>query len=804
LRFGRFDDFGREYVIERPDTPRPWSNYLGSRTYGAIITNNAGGYSFYRSAGRGRFMRYRANSVPPDQPGRYFYLRDRDDGEYWSATWQPVGKPLDAYASTCRFGTGYAIIESTYRDVRSQSTYFVPLGRNFELWVLRLENCGRRPRKLRLFTYLEFASAWELEQDQVNLQYSQYISRMDVVDGMLRHAVNDHLDYFPDDFGRKGQGRWSYMGLVGAEVTGYETDREAFLGPYRTYANPVAVERGACTNSLAVGDNACGTMQTDLDLAPGESRELMVILGVGKAELEGKQALAEFDTTDKARAALEQLKAYWKDRLGTLACRTPDAPFDSMVNVWGAYNRLVTFDWSRAASLVYHGHHRDGLGYRDTVQDLVSSFSAVCDEARDRLELMLTGQYSTGGAMPVVQPFTHAPGAQSPPTDPMAYRADDCMWLFDAVPAYVAESGDVGFYGRMLPYADAGGDTVLGHLRRAIEFSFAHRGERGLPCGLSADWNDCIEFGGTGESVFVAFQLRHALRVYLDVCTRLDEPEQSAWARQKREELDAALDAFAWDGAWYRRGTMKDGALIGSASCEEGRIFLNTQSWAVISGYADAERGREAMDAAHDQLATQYGLRVCAPPFRRTSVETILAVLMNPGQKENGSIFSHPQGWAVMAEAMLGRGDRAYAYHRAHMPAAQNDIADVRQIEPYVHCQSTHGPDSPRHGASRIPWLTGTATWAYVAGTQYVLGVRPEVEGLRIDPCIPPAWEGFTVRRVFRGATYEITVRNPDGVCKGVREVTVDGAQQADNLIAPAPTGATMRVEATLGPQEAK
>ncbi len=797
MRYGYFDDDAREYVIERPDTPRSWSNYLGSTEYGAVITNNAGGYSFYKSAAQGRFLRLRFNSVPMDQPGRYLYLHDRDSGDYWSTSWQPVGKPLDQYTTTCRHGTGYTAIDSTYSGIRSECTYFVPLGRDFECWVVRITNESDRPRRLRGFTYVEYASNWNTTQDLVNLQYSQYIVKMDVVDGILRHAINDHLPPDPDDFTNNDQGRWTFMGLVGATPSGYDTDRETFLGPYRTYANPRVVEAGECTGSLAMGDNACGTLQVELDLAPGETKQFMVVLGIGKAETVGKQVLGEFNSIDRAMEALEELKRHWHAQLESIHCRTPDGQFDSMVNVWNAYNRLITYRWSRAASLVYNGE-RDGLGYRDTVQDIVSAVSAIPEDARQRLEMMISGQYSSGGAMPVVRPFAHRPGTEPLPDDLMEYRADDCMWLFNAVPAYVKETGDPAFFDRVLPYADAGKATVFEHLRRAIEFNFAHTGEHGLPCGLQADWNDCIEFGETGESVFVAFQLRQALLTCLDLCERLDRPDTVDWAKQRLSELDAAIEAFAWDGGWFRRGTMKDGSVIGTAEAEEGRIFLNAQSWAVLSGFASGERAKQAMDAVHEQLATEYGLMVCAPPFEKASVETIRAVLMNPGHKENGGIFSHTQGWAVMAEAMLGRGDRAWAYYRAYMPAAQNEIAEVREIEPYVHCQSTHSRFSRRFGASRIPWLSGTATWSYIAATQAILGLQPDYDGLRLDPCIPADWPGFTARRRFRGATYEIDVRNPDGLCRGVQGLTVDGTTVDGNLIPLAEPGRTTKVEATL------
>ncbi len=778
MQYGHFDDERKEYVIERPDTPRSWSNYLGSTEYGAIITGNAGGYSFYRSAAQGRFTRLMFNAIPMDQPGRYFYIRDRASGDYWSASWQPVGKDLEDYRSTCRHGTAYTVIESEYEGIQSESTYFVPLGRNFEIWLLKLINRSERPRELSVFTYLEYTNEWVMQQDLLNLQYTQYIVRVQPVDGMLEHSINRSLPADPEDFQNRDQGRWTFLALVGADMMGYETDRDAFLGPYRTYADPLCVERGECSGSEAYGDNACGTVQTDLELAPGESREFMVLLGVGKASEAGRRAVEEFDSTQKARAALQEVKQWWHERLGALTCRTPDAEFDSMINVWNAYNCLITFNWSRAASLVYAGA-RDGLGYRDTVQDFLGATAAIPAEVLQRLELMITGQVSTGGAMPVVKPWAHRPGRESLPDH---YRADDCLWLFNAVPAYVKETGDLAFYEKVLPYADQGEDTVLGHLRRALEFNLERSGAHGLPVGLTADWNDCLRLGEGGESLFVAFQLRLGLRVYAEVCDRLDHEEDAVWARERLTELDERIQQHAWEGDRFVRAFQEDGTVVGSRKAEEGRIFLNAQSWAVISGAATPEQATTAMDSVAEHLATPCGLMICTPPFQNVPCAEIRAVLFNPGMKENGGIFSHTQGWGVMAECMIGRPERAYGYYRAYMPAAYNTRAEVRETEPYVHCQSTHTHHSPKEGASRVPWLSGTASWSYYSGTQYVLGIRPEYDGLRVDPCLPPEWDQIEVTRRFRGRRFEIAIRNGQRG-KGVLSMQVNGQEVEGDLI---------------------
>jgi cellobiose phosphorylase len=796
--YGHFDDEQREYVITRPDTPRSWSNYLGSTEYGAIITNNAGGYSFFQSAAQGRFTRLRFNAVPLDQPGRYIYLRDRASGDYWSSSWQPVGKPLQAYASTCRHGTGYTTIESLYSDILTTTTYFVPLGEHYEVWLVRVENRGAAPRMLDLFTYVEYASEWHVWHDTFNLQYAQYIVECTVEGGLLSHDISNNLPEHPEAFELRDQSRHSYLGLVGADVTGFDTDREAFIGPYRTYANPLVVERGVCTDSHAYGDNACGTLSTHLALAPGESREFAVIMGVGRASVAGRAAMAEMDSIEAIRRALEEVRTYWHSKIGSVSVKTPDSAFDSMVNVWNAYNCLVTYAWSRAASLVYSGE-RDGLGYRDTLQDLLGVMAAIPDDARVRLELMLTGQVSSGGAMPVVKPFAHKPGHEPAPKE-HEYRSDDALWLFDAVPAYVKETGDLAFFDRVLPYADSGAATVLGHLRRALEFNLERRGAHGLPCGLLADWNDTLKLGQGGESVMVAFQLRHGLSTYIEISERLGLPAEISWARSSLASIDAKIQEHAWDGAWFVRAFRENGSIIGTKADPEGSIFLNAQSWAVISGGARPEQAARAMESVQKHLSTPYGLILCDPPFKKTPCAEVRAVLFNPGTKENAGIFCHPQGWAIMAETMLGHGSRAYEYYRAYMPAAYNHRAELREIEPYVHCQSTHGKHSRRHGISRLPWLSGTATWSYVTATQYMLGIRPDWDGLMVSPCIPSVWDGFKMRRRFRGATYDIHVRNPRHVERGIRSLRV-GGQLADATL-PLPLavpGCEVHVEIELG-----
>ncbi len=797
MKYGYFDDNAREYVITRPDTPRSWTNYLGSTEYGAIITNNAGGYSFYQSAAQGRFTRYRSNAVPMDQPGRNIYLRDQASGDYWSNAWQPVSKKLEQFRSECRHGTAYTTITSNYSDIQSDTTYFVPLGETNELWYTRLTNNSTRSRKLRLFTFVEYTNNWNLTNDLLNLQYSAYIVNMSVHNNIIDHGTNVSMAPNPENFQDADQGRHTFLAISGAQVSGYDTDREKFLGPYRSYHNPLVVEQGECGQSLAVADNGCGTLQLDIELAPGESKAFCVIMGVGRAEIEGLNAQQRYSDMASVEQALKEVKNYWHSRLDNFSVKTPDDELNSFFNTWNPYNCLITFAWSRAASLVYNGE-RDGLGYRDTVQDMLGTLHSIPEEAQQRLELMITGQVSTGGAMPVVKPYAHTPGAEAKPAE-TAYRSDDSLWLFNTIPALVKETGDNSFYDKVLPYADKGEDSVLGHMKRAIEFSLNRLGKHGLPCGLLADWNDCLVLGQDGETVFVALQLRYALATYAEICTMKDLPTEIDWAKQHLQTLDNNLNQHCWDGEWYRRAFRVDGFVFGSKENEEASIFLNPQSWSVISGHASEEQAKAAMESVNKRLASDAGLMVLDPPVTKLDPDIMRARLFNPGMKENGAVFCHTQGWVVMAESMLGNGDRAYQYLRSFMPAAYNEKAEIRESEPYVYCQSTHSKYSPRYGASRLPWLTGAATWAYHATSQYMLGIRPEYDGLMIDPCIPASWDGFEATRQFRGKTFNINVQNPNKVQKGVASITLNGELISGNIIDPELCGDNNELVVVMG-----
>lgn len=771
MQYGYFDDEKREYVITRPDTPTSWSNYLGSLEYGGIITNNAGGYSFVKSGADGRILRFRFNAIPQDQPGRYIYLRDRENGDYWSASWQPVGKDLERYSSVCRHGTGYTIMTSKYDQIETETIFYIPLDKLCEVWAFKVKNNDSKTRKLSIFNYVELSNDNNENQDLVNLQYTLFITRTYFKGNMILQSINENRN--------DGNVAYRYTGLAGAEVTGYDGSREQFIGPYHTYANPIAVEQGNCSNSLNYTGNSCGALQTEVDLAPGEEKELCFIIGYGD-EATARQVIREYEKPGQVQVELERIKRLWHGRLEKFQVNTADPDFNRMVNTWNAYQCFMTFSWSRAASLIYCGL-RNGLGFRDTVQDIQGIMHLEPESAKERLVYMLSGQVSNGGGMPLVR-FDHQPGKAIPPK-PEEYRCDDALWLFQTVPQYLKESGDRDFLDEVIPFADQGEGTVYEHLKRALQFSLERLGEHGLVYGLEADWNDCLRLEEEGESVFASLQLYLALGVFIDLAKDKGNEADVVWATEHRSQLGENLQKHAWEGDRFVRAFTGDGYVVGSKENEEANLWLTPQCYGVISGAAREEQGRIAMDRVYQELSTDHGIALMNPPFIKRGLPNFRMILFLPGAKENGGVFSQPQGWAILAETMLGRGDRAYEYYNNCNPAKMNQHAEIRVAEPYVHCQFTEGKASPFHGRAHVHWLTGTASTVQVAAVEGILGVKPDYDGLRIDPCIPSQWKEFTMKREFRGKTLRIRVTNPNGVQKGVQKIIINGEELSGNLI---------------------
>ncbi len=757
MQYGYFDEQAREYVITNPDTPAPWANYLGSPEYGAIITVNAGGYSFVRSGAAGRILRYTFNQF--DEPGRYLYLRDEETGDFWSASWKPVKKPLEKYHTECRHGTAYTEFISEYDGIRSRALYYVPLGATHEVWSLEIENLSGRARKISVFAYAEFTTESFYTQDLVNMQYTQFITRTEFHGDFILQRINEFCHRKED--GSNGSER--FLGAAGAEVVSYTGRREQFLGRERFDA-PRAVADGKCDNSLNYNGNPCGALQIRFDLGAGEKKQAAFLLGQ-KTEFEARALLDGYrDCAAKVAAEKDALIRYWHGELENLKVNTPDPRFNAMINTWNAFQCFITFVWSRAASLIYCGE-RNGYGYRDTVQDIQGIIHLDPELARKQLTFMLSAQVHHGAGLPLVK-YSHNPGHEDTPeqesyvkeTGHPHYRADDALWLFPTVYKYIAETGNLAYLDEEIPFADRDTGTVREHLKRAIDFSMHHLGTHGMPAGLHADWNDCLRLGATGESTFVAFQLYYAMRIMQEFCK--DEPEYTAYLRTEAEKLLRIINETCFEDDRFIRGYTEAGQIIGSKKDNEASMWLNPQSWAVISGGATPEQADRIMETAHEKLNTPYGLEIMTPAYRFEAFDGAAMILFNPGTKENGGIFCQIQGWAILAEALLGHGNRAFEYFAESSPASFNEDADRRVIEPYVHGQFIEGHDSPFAGRSHVHWLTGTASTVMVGCVEGILGLRPTPEGILISPAIPSEWDGFTMEKNFRGKKLKITVDN--------------------------------------------
>ena len=776
MQYGYFDEVKKEYVITKPNTPAPWANYLGSPAYGAIISNNAGGYSFVKSGANGRIIRYHFNS--DDTPGRYVYLRDDDTKDFWSATWQPVGKDLNDYKSECHHGTSYSNMVAEYAGIHSEVLYYVPLGKTYEVWAAKVTNKSAKKRTISVFGYAEFTNESNYEQDQVNLQYTQFITTTYFENNKIYQKINQN-------FGKDATGsnhKERFFGMAGQTVKSYNGDKQAFIGNYHTYGNPIAVVNGACDNVLNYNSNGCGALHTQITLEPGETKEVAFLLGQAEPWV-ADEILAAYKDLSVVEKEKQELITYWHSKLLNFQVNTPDPAFNSMINTWNAYQCFITFTWSRAASFSYCGQ-RNGYGYRDTVQDIQGIIHLDPAMAEQQLTFMLSAQVDNGGGLPLVK-YDHNPGHEDTPDDESyvratghpAYRADDALWLFPTVWKYVSETGNKDYVKKVIPYANKDEGTVYDHLKRAINFSMERLGDHKMPAGLHADWNDCLRLGKKGESTFVALQLYYAFTVMKGFAKDLNDTEYLAYLEATQKELGEIINKECWEDDRFVRGIKEDGQVIGSKKDPEASMWLNPQSWAVISGLATKEQAEAALESVHRELNTKYGVRVMAPSYVDHAFDGALALLFNPSTKENGGIFSQPQGWIILAESLMGHGDRAFEYFTESSPASQNNDADVRRLEPYVHGQFTEANESPFHGRSHVHWLTGTASTCMVGCVEGICGMRPDLNGLWVCPTIPSAWKEMTMDKNFRGKKLHITVRNESGAQCGFKEFYLNGVK---------------------------
>jgi len=798
MQYGHFDLKNKEYVITRPDTPAPWVNYLGSPEYGAIISNNAAGYSFVQSGANGRIARFRFNSMMA-LPGRYIYLRDMDSNDYWSATWQPVGKSLDDYKTVCRHGTAYSVMTSDYSKISTETTYYVPMNQTYEVWRTKITNHDTKARKLSVFGFIEFTNDNNYEQDQVNLQYTLFISRTERKGNKILQHINENSGKWADGSNHKER----FFGMVGADVLDGCGSLEKFIGPYRTYSNPVMVENGKCDDAMNFNSNACGALRTEITLQPDETRELIYFLGQ-KNDAESAEILKAYEQAGKVDAELDALKSYWHGKLANFEVETPSEEFNNMMNVWNAYQCFITFIWSRAASFIYCGL-RNGYGYRDTVQDIQGIIHLDPEMAAEKIRFMLSAQVDNGGGLPLVK-FNHNAGHENTPDDPEyvketghpSYRADDALWLFPTIVKYIGESGNSAFLDEVIVYANGGQDTVYEHLKRAIRFSMEHMGDHDMPAGLHADWNDCLRLGAKGESTFVAFQLYYAMSVIRDMAESKNDTEYIKYIDDVQKKLGDSLEK-CWDDDRFIRGIREDGVIVGAKKDPEANMWLNPQSWSVISKFASKEQADKAMNSVHDILNTPYGAKLLEPPYKEHYFDGALMHIFNADTKENGGIFSQSQGWLILAEGLLGHGDRAFEYFMESSPATLNDKAEIRVLEPYVHGQFTEAKHSPFAGRSHVHWLTGTASTVMVGCTEGICGIRPDADGITISPSIPSAWDGFKMKKNFRGKQLNIDVQNPDHVQSGVKSVSVNGKIQESAYIKASDLNDTNEIVITLG-----
>ena len=780
MNYGYFDDLNKEYVITSPNTPAPWVNYLGDPNYGAIISNNAGGYSFKKSGANGRILRYIFNNF--DEPGRYIYIKDNKTDDYWSTSWRPVLKDLKDYKTICRHGLGYSTFDTTYKEINSKVTYYVPLNSEYEVWYVTLKNNSNETKDLTVTGYCEFTSENNYEQDLVNLQYSLFITRTEFKGNRIRQLVKANFESScPDDVDER------FFALTNLDVDSYCGDKEKFLGRYHHYDNPVGVMDGKLTNELNFNMTSCGALSSSIKLEPNEEIYFAYILGM-KKDVEANEILESYKDINKCINEINNLKTYWSNKLGNFKVKTPSKEFNSMINVWHSYNCFMTFIWSRAASLIYCGL-RNGYGYRDTVQDIQGVIHLDPKAAKDKLTFMLSAQVNNGAGLPLVK-FTHNAGHEDTPDDASyvketghpAYRADDAMWLFPTVYKYIVETGDINYLDEVIPYANKEEDTVYNHLKRAIDFSHSLLGKHNLPVGLHADWNDCLRLGKTGESIFVGMQYYYALNIISEFAKYKNDNQYLEFINSELKTIKEALDK-AYDEDRYIRGYAENGLVIGKRDNLEANMWLNPQSWAVISGLADEEKANKILEKVHELLNTKYGAELMSPPFKDDLFDGTLAAVYNPGNKENASIFLQTQGWLILAESLMGHGERAFEYYKESCPAYQNDIADIRVIEPYCYGQFTEGHFSDRYGRSNVHWLTGTASTVMVGCVEGILGIRPNLGGLLLKPALPKEWDTLEIEKEFRNKKIHIVINNKTKEENNFVSLVVNGEELKDNYI---------------------
>ena len=812
MQYGHFDDERREYVITTPTTPLPWINYLGSEDFFALVSNTAGGYCFYKDARLRRITRYRYNGSPLDADGFHVYVRT-EEGSVWNPGWQPTQEPLDFYR--CRHGLGYTVITGTKDGLSLEQAMLVPREDRCMLLKLTVQNQGEQPRHLKLFPYVEFC-LWDAMDDSSNFQRNFSTGEVEIEPQALYHKTEyrerrDHYAFFWAD----------------RPYTGFDTSRDAFLGVYGSPARPQAVLEGHCTGSQAHGWAPVGAMEFDLTLEPGAQQQL--VLGLGYIENPQEEKFLAPGVINKTRAhammekysspaafdcALEDLRQFWGDLLGGCTARTGDEKVDRMVNIWNQYQCMVTFNMSRSASYFESGMGR-GMGFRDSCQDLLGFVHMIPQKARQRLLDIAATQFPDGSAYHQYQPLTKKGN--------LAVGSgfnDDPLWLIAGTDAYIRETGDFSILGESVPFDNDErlAQPLMEHLRRSIRYTLTHLGPHRLPLIGRADWNDCLNLncfsahpgesfqitgpseGPVAESVFIGGMFVKYGRAYGELCRHLGLLEESTQVESAVQDMEQAVLTAGWDGAWFRRAYDASGAFVGSRECKEGQIYIEPQGMCVMAGIGKATgQAAQALRSVEERLDTRYGIVLLQPAYEEYYLNLGEISSYPPGYKENAGIFCHNNPWIVCAEAEMGHGNRAFQVYRRTCPAYTEDISHIHRTEPYVYSQMIAGKDAPSFGEAKNSWLTGTAAWTFLSITQSILGMQPTLEGLRIEPCVPADWKEFRLHRRFRGAEYNILVKNPKGVQKGVTAMTLDGQSVSGNVLPILPAGHTAQVEVWMG-----
>ncbi|WMJ85964.1 GH36-type glycosyl hydrolase domain-containing protein [Anaerocolumna sp. MB42-C2] len=812
MKYGFFDDTKKEYVITTPTTPYPWINYLGSQEFFSLISNTAGGYSFYKDAKLRRITRFRYNNVPLDLGGgRYYYLYD--NGDFWSPGWAPAKKELDHYE--CRHGMGYTKISGKRNEIETEVTFFVPLNYNGEVHKVVVKNTGNKKKEVKLFSFIEWC-LWNAQDDQTNFQRNFNTGEVEIKGSVIYHKTEykerrDHYAFFS----------------VNAPIEGFDSDRESFIGTYNGFENPQVVASGKPNNSVADGWSPIASHCLALSLEPGETKELVFILGYVENPLEEKwesknvinkkkaeDMIAKFSHSAAVDQALEELAVYWDGLLSKYTIISKDDKLNRMVNIWNQYQCMVTFNLSRSASYFESGIGR-GMGFRDSNQDLLGFLHQIPDRARERIIDLASTQLEDGGAYHQYQPLTKRGNDEIG-----GNFNDDPLWLILAVVAYIKETGDYTILDVKTPFDndESVAAPLSDHIKRSFDHVINNVGPHGLPLIGRADWNDCLNLncfsmepgesfqtttskdGRVAESVMIAGMFVYIGNEYAKLMEKVGNQAEADRANKEVSKMKDVIMEHGFDGEWFLRAYDDYGKKIGSNECEEGKIFIESQGFCVMGGCGIKDgKAIKALDAVEERLGTKYGLVLNNPAFTKYYVEYGEISTYPAGYKENAGIFCHNNAWIMCAEAVVGRGDKAFDYYTRIAPAYTEEYSEIHRMEPYVYSQMVAGKDAKRFGEAKNSWLTGTASWNFVAITQFILGIIPEYDGLMVNPAIPASWDGYQVTRHFRGDILKITIKNPNHVSAGVAKMTVDGKEVSDNIVPVFGDGKEHGVEVILG-----